>query len=80
MARGIIGTLQLAVTVAFAAPIALLGLSFLRSGETLLGAGFVAFAVLMLLVEEYLTTPQDVPAKVAEKAVGTVLPDEDDPD
>ncbi|MFC6836620.1 DUF7533 family protein [Halomarina ordinaria] len=80
MARGIIGTLQLAVAVAFAAPVALLGLSFLRGGDTLLGAGFLAFAVLMILVEEYLTTPQDVPGKVAEKAVGTALPEDEERD
>ncbi|MFC7155699.1 hypothetical protein ACFQPA_09530 [Halomarina halobia] len=78
MARGIIGTLQLAVAVAFAAPVALLGLEFLRSGDVLLGGGFLAFAALMILIEEYLTTPQDVPAKVAERAVGTALPDDED--
>jgi hypothetical protein len=32
----------------------------------------------MVLAEEYLTTPQDVPAMAAERAADAVVDDEDD--
>jgi hypothetical protein len=32
----------------------------------------------MVVVEEYLTTPQDVPAMAAEKAVETVVDEEEE--
>ncbi|PSQ01423.1 hypothetical protein BRC94_04110 [Halobacteriales archaeon QS_5_70_17] len=79
MARGIVGTLQLLGTVVLAAPLALLGVQFLLSGRELTGALFVVLAAAMIALEEYLTTPQDVPAKAAERAVGSVV-DDDDPD
>lgn len=77
---GIMGTIQLAGTLVFALPIGLLGVQFLLDGRTLLGGGFVAVAVLMVALEEYLTTPTDVPTSVAEKAVGKVAksPDEEE--
>jgi hypothetical protein len=77
MARGIVGTLQLLGTLVLAAPLALLGVQFLVSGRHLMGGLFVALAVAMVGLEEYLTTPQDVPAKVAERAVGGVVEDEE---
>ena len=77
---GIMGTISLAATLVFALPIGLLGLQFLLDGRTLLGGGFVAVAVLMVALQEYLTTPTDVPTSVAEKAVGKVAksPDEEE--
>ncbi|UPV98810.1 hypothetical protein M0R88_09725 [Halorussus gelatinilyticus] len=75
---GILGTLQLAATLVFALPIALLGIQFLLDGKTLLGGGFVAVAVLMVVLEEYLTTPTDVPGAVAEKTIGKVAKTPDD--
>ena len=77
---GIIGTIQLAATLVFALPVGLLGLSKLLAGDALVGGGFVAVAVLMVALEEYLTTPTDVPTSVAGKVVGTVAktPDEDE--
>ena len=75
---GIIGTLQLAATLVFALPVGLLGVQFLLDGRTLFGAGFVVVAVLMVALEEYLTTPTDVPAAAAEKAVGKVVETPDD--
>ena len=77
---GIIGTIKLAGTLVFALPIGLLGLQFLWNGRTALGGGFVAVAVLMVVLQEYLTTPTDVPTSVAEKAVGKVAksPDEEE--
>ena len=58
---GLIGTVQLAATLVFALPVALLG------------AGFVAVGALMVALEEYLTTPSDVPGSLAQKTVGRVM-------
>lgn len=77
MNKGIIGTLQLAATLAFALPVALLGVQFLLDGRAL-GLAFVAVAVLMVALEEYLTSPTDVPAIVAEKVAGTVVKSDDE--
>ncbi|WP_137283873.1 DUF7533 family protein [Halorussus salinisoli] len=75
---GIMGTLQLAATLVFALPVGLLGVQFLLDGETLLGGGFVAVAVVMVALEEYLTTPTDVPGVMAEKTIGKVVKTPDD--
>ncbi|MEF8841562.1 MAG: hypothetical protein V5A62_08035 [Haloarculaceae archaeon] len=75
MSRGILGLVGLAVTLAFAIPVGLLGLDMLTRGDTLLGAGFLAVAVLMVLLQEHLTTPGDVPGRVAGRLVGRVAKD-----
>ena len=81
MGRGILGTVGLAVTLAFAIPVGLLGLDMLTKGDTLLGGGFLAFAVLMVVLQEYLTTPGDIPGRVAGRLVGTVAKEpEGEPD
>jgi hypothetical protein len=74
---GIISTLQLAVTLAFALPVGLLGVQYLVSGRTPIGVALVVVALLMVVIEEYVTTPTDVPAEAAEKAAGAVVKDED---
>lgn len=81
MAKGILGTIGLAATLVFAIPVALLGIQFLVvDGQPLLGAAFLGIAVLMVAVEEYLTTPTDVPGMILGKTVGAAVidPDEDD--
>lgn len=78
MSRGIIGTIQLAATLVFAIPVAYVGVDFLLSGRTLVGAGFLVVAALMVAAEEYLTTPGDLPGEAVEKAVGTVAKDEEE--
>jgi len=78
MGRGIVGTVTLAATLAFAIPVGLLGIEFLLDGRTLPGGGFLVLAVLMVAVEEYLTTPGDVPGEAAERVVGTVVRDPDE--
>ena len=80
MSRGIIGLVQLAAALVLATPVALLGLQFLTRGELLAGAAFLAIAAGMVLVEEYLVTPRDVPGMVAERVVGRVAkgPEESD--
>lgn len=77
MARGILGLVGLAATLVFALPVAYLGVDMLLSGNGLLGAGFLGLAALMIAIEEYLTTPGDVPAKLAERVVGTVAAEPD---
>ncbi|MFB6090460.1 MAG: hypothetical protein ABEJ97_05315 [Halobellus sp.] len=78
MRLGILGTLQLAATVIFAAPVAVFGLSKLAAGETLLGAAAVGIAVGMVALPQYLTTPSDLPGKAAERAVGAVVKEPED--
>jgi hypothetical protein len=77
---GIMGTISLAATLVFALPVGLLGLQFLLDGRVMLGGGFVAVAVLMVALQEYLTTPTDVPTSVGERAIGKVAksPDEEE--
>lgn len=73
MARSITGTLGLAATVGLAAPIALFGVNRLLDGETVVGSAALAVVVVMFLVEEYLTTPTDIPGKVVGGTVGRVV-------
>jgi hypothetical protein len=76
VAKGILGTIGLALTLVFAIPVALLGLQFLAlEGRPLVGVAFLAIAVLMVGIEEYLTTPTDLPGLVLGKTVGTVVED-----
>lgn len=75
---GIMGTIQLAATLVFALPVGLLGIQFLLDGRMLVGVGFVAVAALMVGLEEYLTTPGDVPTSLAEKTVRKVVKTPDD--
>ena len=77
MRPGIIGTLQLAVTFAFALPVALLGAMLLADGN-LLGVPFLALSAVMLVAQQYLTTPSDLPAVAVEKAVGAVVKEPDE--
>jgi hypothetical protein len=75
MGRGILGLVGLAATLAFAVPVGLLGLDMLSKGNTLVGGGFLAVAVLMVVLQEYLTTPGDVPGRVVGRLVGGVAKD-----
>jgi hypothetical protein len=76
--RGIVGTLKLAATLAFAIPVALMAASFLLEGRQLLGAVFLAIAVLMVTVEEYLATPTDVAGEATKQVVDTVVEEPDE--
>jgi hypothetical protein len=78
MARSILGLVGLGGTLVFALPVALLGVEFLVRGRTTAGAGLVGIAVLMVAIEEYVTTPADVPGVVAEKTVGKIVGSEED--
>lgn len=74
---GILNTLGLVVTLAFALPVALLGIQFLLTGRTVFGVALCVVAVLMVVVKQYVTTPDDVPMAAAEKAAGAVVKEED---
>lgn len=78
MARSIIGTVQLAVTLAFAIPVAMFGVDLLVRGQTVWGAAAFGIAVLMVGLEEYLTTPGDIPGAVAKRATGAVVKTDDE--
>lgn len=77
-APGILGTIQLAGTLLFAIPIGLFGLEKLLAGELVFGGSFLAIAVLMVVVQQYATTPADVPVGLAERVTGAVVKDETD--
>ena len=80
MARSILSTVGLAATVALAVPLVIFGIEQLLAGERLVGSIVLAVAAAMVLVEEYLTTPTDLPGKVVDGTVGRVAkePDEEE--
>ena len=73
MARGILETIGLAATLVLAIPIGLFGAEHLVRGELVAGVAYVGIAGGLVVVEEYLTTPTDVPGMVAEQTVGKVV-------
>jgi uncharacterized MnhB-related membrane protein len=79
MLKGILETVGLLTVLVFAIPVALFGAEHLVRGELLQGVVFIAIAGLMVAVEQYLTTPTDVPGMVAEKTIGAVVKT-DEPD
>ncbi|MFB6178489.1 MAG: hypothetical protein ABEI77_02045 [Halorientalis sp.] len=80
MGKGIIGTITMFGTVAVAAMIGMMGVDFFFRGQRLVGAGFVVFAVLMVLVEEYVLTPGDVAGDLAGTVVDAVIKDPEETD
>jgi hypothetical protein len=77
MARSILGTVGLALTLAFAIPVAFLGVDYLLSGRTNQGLLFLGIAVLMVAIEEYVTTPTDIPGMVAGRVLGGAVKEPD---
>ncbi len=75
---GILNTLGLVVTLAFALPVALLGINLVVSGRTMSGIALCVVAVLMVGLKQYVTTPDDVPTAAAEKTVGAVVKNDDE--
>ncbi|MFB6155803.1 MAG: hypothetical protein ABEJ22_07895 [Haloferacaceae archaeon] len=79
MALGILDTVGLAATLVFAIPVFVFGVQKALAGDALFGGGLVVVAALMVLLPRRLTTPGDVPSKVAEKAVErTVVTDDEE--
>jgi hypothetical protein len=73
MRLGILDMLALAATLVFAVPVGVFGLNKLLAGETTLGAALVVVAALMVVLPQLLTTPADIPGKLAGKAVGKAV-------
>lgn len=82
MSRGILDIVGLAVTLAFAVPVGYAGGSMLLNGELLFGVALLVVAVVMVLIEEYVVSPGDLPSVVAQKATGVAVADldEEEPD
>ncbi|WP_256684573.1 DUF7533 family protein [Halococcus qingdaonensis] len=74
---GILNTVGLVLTLAFALPVALLGVNLVVSGRTVTGIALCVVAVLMVALKQYVTTPDDVPTAAAEKTVSAVVKDEE---
>ena len=77
---GLMDMVGLAASLVFAIPVGIFGINRLVDGQYLLGGGLVVVAVLMVVLPQRLTTPMDIPGKLAERAVGKTvkMPDEDD--
>lgn len=78
MPRGILETVGLAGLLIVALPAALLGVEYLLGGRVLLGAGLVGAAVVVVVLGQRATTPDDVPASAAETVAERVARDPDD--
>ncbi len=78
MPEGILDFVGFAATVALAAPVALFGVLKIGQGNLALGAVFLAIAAGMVAVEEWLTTPSDLPVMVAQRVTGRVVEDPSD--
>jgi hypothetical protein len=74
---GILNTVGLVLTLAFALPVALLGVNLVISGRATIGIALCVVAVLMVALKQYVTTPDDVPTAAAEKTVNAVVKDEE---
>jgi hypothetical protein len=78
VSQGILDLVSLAATAVFALPVAAFGLLKLSGPEPHVGVALLVVAGLMFAFESYVTTPGDLPGRVAEGAVDLVLPNEDD--
>lgn len=76
---GIMEMVGLAASLIFALPVGIFGLNRLIDGQYLLGGGLVVVALLMVVLPQKLTTPMDIPQKIAGMAVGKAVetPDEE---
>lgn len=75
MALGIRQMLALAGSLVFALPLSIYALEELFAGEAVAGVLYLAVAALMVLLPQYLTTPGDIPGKVADGAMDRVMND-----
>ncbi|WP_129114644.1 DUF7533 family protein [Halegenticoccus tardaugens] len=75
---GILEMIGLGAALIFAIPVGVYGLTALLDGRALLGGTLVAVAVLMVLLPSRLTTPSDLPTKLAGAAIGKAVKDPDD--
>lgn len=69
MRLGIVQTIELAVSLAFAAPVGMFAITQLLDGNHTIGAVLLTVAALMVLLPQFITTPGDLPGK-ALRTVG----------
>jgi len=79
MSLGILEMLGSVTTLLFAIPLALAGGELLLGGHRFVGVGLLGIALVMVVVDHYVTGPGDLPELVASKLVGAVVqpPDEE---
>jgi hypothetical protein len=80
VARPILDTLTLALTVALAAPVVIAGAEALAAGDRLLGGVLLGLAALMLVVEEFVLSPTDLPKAALQRVVGAAVKEPEDDD
>ena len=78
MSWSILDLLGSAATLVFATPLALAGVELLVRGNLAIGMTLLGVAVAMVLVDQFLTTPGDLPAMVASKLAGAIANPPDD--
>ena len=79
MKLGFFESLTMIVTLMAAIPMLYMGTSTFLTGNPR-GLIFIVLGVTLVLAERFLTTPLDIPAIIADKTVGRVLPDPDETD
>jgi hypothetical protein len=78
VARPILDTLTLALTVALAAPAVIAGTEAFLAGERVLGGLLFGLAALMIVFEEFLVSPTDLPVMALQRVTGAVLKEPDE--
>lgn len=78
MSWGILDILGSAMTLIFATTLALAGAELLLGGNLAVGIGLLGVALGMVVLDQYVTTPGDLPALVASKLVDAVVRPPDD--
>lgn len=78
MALGIRQMLALGGSLVFAIPLGIYAVEQLLAGDLLLGGAAIAVAVLMVVLPQYLTTPDDLPGKAADRAIDRVVAEPDE--
>lgn len=78
MALGIRQTLALAGSLIFAIPLGLYGIEEILAGAPVAGVLYIVVAALMVWLPQYLTTPGDLPGKVADGAIDRALDTDDE--
>jgi len=77
MPDGILDTIGLAATLVFALPLGLAGIAFVERGDLAIGLGLIAVGIAMVLFEEYLTTPGDIPGLIVTRVTSKLVGDPD---
>ncbi|MFC7072539.1 hypothetical protein ACFQJ7_14090 [Halovenus rubra] len=80
MARGILEMFGWVTIALVAIPPAFAGAGVLIDGNLTIGATLLGVAFAMVVADQYITTPSDLPALLASKLVGIVVrqPDEEE--